>query len=463
MNTHTRVTSFFVLAMLTLVMSGCAGLGGADRSEVVIQKEMDKFLKAHFETGEFMGTALVARGDKVLHSAGYGMADLENESPNLPETVFRLGSLTKQFTAAAILQLQDQGLLDVNKPVSLYLPDYPHGDEITVHQVLNHTAGIANYTEFADLEDTMRDPTSLADLMARFADMPLGFKPGSQFKYSDSGYVVLTAIIEAVSGQPYADYMAKHIFQPLGLSATGYEDSGVILAHRADGYVRADDAYRHAAYLDMSVPSGGGGLDSTVLDLYRWDRALYSTDMLSKSALESFFAPSASMGPKAEYAYGWAVVEMSGRRFILHDGGINGFSTFLIRYPEEELVVIVLSNVETAPTQAIAVGLASIALGDPYELPEKHTEVEVDSAIYENYIGRYQVTSDMVLTVTTEAGRIFAQPTGQSKFELFPMSETEFFAKVADIELHFQVETDGSVSGLILLQGSKKIEADKIP
>ena len=370
-NSRAPFTSFVVAALLAVGASGCAGMGEADVSEVAIQRGMDEFLEAYLEAGEFMGTALVARGAMVQHSAGYGMADLEHEVPNLPQTVFRMGSLTKQFTAAAILQLQDQGLLDITEAVSRYLPDYPRGDEIIVHQLLNHTAGIPNYTEFADLEATMRDPTSLADLMARFADMPLEFSPGSQFKYSDSGYVVLTAIIEAVSGQPYAEYLADHIFQPLSLTATGYEDSGAILAHRADGYVRAGDAYRHATYLDMSVPSGAGGLYSTVLDLYRWDRALYSEDVMSEAAREAYFAPTASMGPNAEYAYGWAIVELSGRRFILHDGGINGFSTFMIRYPEEELTVIVLSNVGTAPTQSIAVGLASIALGDPYEMPAK--------------------------------------------------------------------------------------------
>jgi CubicO group peptidase (beta-lactamase class C family) len=205
-------------------------------------------------------------------------------------------------------------------------------------------------------------------------------------------------------------------------------------------------------------------LYSTVLDLYKWDRALYSGDVLGESSREAYFTPTADVGEGMGYAYGWGVFEISGRKYTLHGGDMNGFSTFVIRYPSEELYVAVLSNLETAPGNSVALGLASIALGDPYEVPGQHTTVEVDPAIYEKYVGSYQVTPEVVVTITTEAGHLFAQPTNQPRFEIFPESETNFFARVADtdIQLHFQVGADAIVTGVIVLQGGQEIQAEKV-
>ena len=245
-------------------------------SSGVIDAEIHAYLQAHLQTGRFMGAVLVARGDKVIHSAGYGMADLEHDAPNTPHTRFRLGSLSKQFTAAAILQLQDQGQLDIADPISSYLPDYPGGEQITVRHLLAHTSGIPNFTTFSDLVQIAQQPSTLIATMARFADLPLEFAPGSQYSYSNSNYIVLSAIIEAVSGQSYADYMEEELFTPLGLEDTGYDRTAAIIEDRADGYLAGVDGFSHAAYVDMSVPAGGGALYSTVLDLYDWGQMLLS-------------------------------------------------------------------------------------------------------------------------------------------------------------------------------------------
>lgn len=425
-------------------------------------QEMETFLQAHVATGGVMGAVLVARGDEVLLSRGYGMANLEHDVPNTPQTVFRLGSLTKQFTAAAILQLQEQGRLDVNDTVDRYLPDLPHGSEITIHQLLNHTSGTPDY-EFLKPAAAFRNAISLDALIAVFSDMPLDFPPGSKWNYSNSGYVLLTRIIEEVSGERYADYLAEHIFRPLGMENTAYEDASAVLPHRAAGYTWDGTAYHNSEFFDMSNAAGAGGLVSTVLDMYKWDRALYSGDVLGDASREPYFAPSVVIGEGIGYAYGWMVKEISGRNYISHTGGINGFSTCALRYPDEELYVVVLSNVEgRAAIEAISVGLAAIALGDAYDMPVQHTAVEVDPTIYEKYVGRYQFTPEIGLTVTTEEDHLFFQPTNQGRIEIFPESETDYFAKAVDIQLHFQIDADGNVTGLLVLEGGQELQLEKV-
>lgn len=453
------------LLLALVFVSGCRlqGQGGAAVAERANNEEMETFLQAHFATGEFMGSVLVARGDEVVHSGGYGMANLEHDVPNSPETVFRLASLTKPFTAAAILQLQEQGRLDVNDRVELYLPDYPHGSEITIYQLLNHTTGIPDY-EFLQPSMAFRRAASLNELMALFSDLPLEFPPGSQFKYSNSGYVVLTAILETVSGQSYPDYLAEHILRPLDMAATGFDDAAAILPGRAGGYTWDGAAYHNSEFFDMSNAAGAGGLVSTVFDMYRWDRSLYRDDVLGESSRQAFFTPTSEMGEGIGYTYGGAAIEFSGRDYILFSGEINGFFATSLRYPAVELYVVVLSNLQNPSAQAVALGLAAIALGDPYEVPGNKTAVEVDPAIYDRYTGSYQVTPDIVIAVTTEEGRLFVQAPDQPRFEVFPESETEFFADVSgtSIQLAFQVETDGTVTGVTVLQEGQEIQAKKV-
>ena len=451
------------LFLVVLVVVGCGPENQIDTavSEPTVDQEMETFLQAHLATGEFMGTVLVARGDEILHGGGYGMANLEHDMPNTLQTVFRLASLTKPFTAAAVLQLQEQGLLDVNDTVDHYLPDYPHGGEITINQLLNHTSGTPDY-EFLRPSMTFRDPVSLDELIDIFADLPLDFPPGSQWNYSNSGYAVLTAIIETVSGQNYADYLVQHIFRPLGMDSTGYEDSDAILPHRAAGYTLEGTIYHNSEFFDISNAAGAGGVVSTVLDMYKWDRALYSDNVLSEASREAFFTPTAIIAEGIGYAYGGAVMEEPGRKYILFNGEINGFFATSIRYSDEELCVVVLSNLENPSAQAVAQGLVAIAFGDPYELPGQRTAITVDPALYEKYVGSYRVNPNLTLSVTSEGGHLFVQPTDQPRIEIFPESETNYFVKEVDLQLHFQVGSDGVVTGVTVLEGGQEIQAQKV-
>ena len=337
-----------ILALALLAVAGCGQIGLGATPEPTTKQKMDEFLQAHLATGKFMGAVLVARGDEVLHQGGYGKANLELDVPNTPETVFRLGSLTKQFTAAAILQLQDQGRLNVNDTLDKYLPDAPHAGEVTLSQLLSHSSGIPDPLELAEGSSgsDLRLAHTTDEMINRVVGQPLEFTPGSQYKYCNVCYMILGRVIEEVSGQSYADYLAQHIFQPAGMTATGIDEAGRLLPHRASGYSWNGDTYSNSEFVDLSNVGAAGVLYSTVGDMYNWDRALYSDNLLSAAAREAFFTPRVSRGDGSSYAYGWAIRETPEHTLAQHSGGVNGFTTFAIRDPATELYVVVLSNVE---------------------------------------------------------------------------------------------------------------------
>ncbi len=417
-----------------------------------IADEMARYLQAYLETGYFMGSVLVARGSEILLSQGYGMANLEHSVPNAPHTKFCIGSVTKQFTATAILQLQQQGLLDVNQVISTYLPDYPKGQQITVYHLLNHTAGIYNYT------DVLENPylrVTLDEIIAWFSDKPLEFTPGERFKYCNSGYVLLTKIIETISGQSYADYLQNQLFEPLGMADSGYEQRELILPHRASGYTMTENGFQNAAFWDQSQGAGAGAMYSTTKDLYKWERSFYTDTVLSQASKNAMFTPTIMAGlsgSEGYYGYGWYIDTHCGRDRHVHAGGFSGFRSIIARYPGEQLVVIALSNITGVSIELIAKDLAAIVFREPYELPKQRRPVELDlnSTAYDAYVGEYELEPGLVATVTTEFKRFFIQVTGQKQVEMFPESSSGFFVKIADVRITFILDGMDQAKRLII-------------
>ena len=321
---------------------------------------LDQQVRAYVERQRFNGSVLVARDGKVLLSKGYGMANAEWGVPNTPKAKFRLGSITKQFTAMVVLMLEQQGKLKVEDPVSKHLPDAPAAwGKVTIHHLLTHTSGIPSFTSFPDYTKTMTLPSPAAETLKRFRDKPLEFEPGSRFRYNNSGYVLLGYLIEKITGRSYEDLVEKWIFGPLGMKDTGYDHPERILKNRASGYSNAGKTMANARYLDMTIPHAAGALYSTVEDLLVWDQALYTEKLLPAKVLERMFTPF-----KDNYAYGWVVRTESNRKVIGHGGGINGFSTMIVRIPQERLFAAALSNLETRDAGRIANELARLALGE---------------------------------------------------------------------------------------------------
>jgi len=380
------------------------------------------------------------------------MANLEHSVPNAPHTKFCIGSVTKQFTATAILQLQQQGLLDVNQVLSTYLPDYPKGEQITLHHLLTHTAGIYNYT------DVLENPylrVTLDEIIAWFSDKPLEFTPGDRFKYCNSGYVLLTKIVETISGQSYADYLQNQLFEPLGMADSGYEQRELILPHRASGYTITENGFQNAAFWDQSQGAGAGAMYSTTEDFYKWERSFYTDTVLSQASKNAMFAPTIMAGLSASegyYGYGWYIDTHCGRDRHVHAGGFSGFRAIIARYPGEQLVVVALSNITGVSIELIAKDLAAIVLREPYELPKQRRPIELDlnSTIYDAYVGEYELEPGLVATVTTEFKRLFIQVTGQKQVKMFPESSSEFFVKIADVRITFILDGMDQAKRLII-------------
>jgi CubicO group peptidase (beta-lactamase class C family) len=328
-----------------------------------VMDEIEAWLTQMSQDGDFTGSVLVAQDGVVLLSKGYGLADREQGIQNTPQTRFRLGSVTKQFTAMAILILQQQGKLDVQDPICQYIDACPQAwQAITIHHLLTHTSGIHNFTNMLSYRRFMAEPTTPEQTMDVFKDLPLDFQPGERFKYSNSGYIVLGSIIERVSGQTYEAFLQQAIFTPLNMDNSGYEhpDSGV-----AVGYGR-DSTDKSADFIDMSVPYAAGALYSTVEDMLLWDQALYTEQLLPQSMLQLMFTRHASMGEdNLSYGYGWMIMEDDQRTIFQHGGGINGFRSLIVRYPEEKVLVVILSNQENTAVEEVWSFVDKKLFGEP--------------------------------------------------------------------------------------------------
>jgi len=339
-------------------------------------QKIDGLLKNYYDYGQFNGSVLVAEKGKVVYAKGFGMANMEWAIPNQPDTKFRIGSVTKQFTAALILQLVAEGKIKLDGKLSEYLPDYRQdtGSKVTVHQLLNHTSGIPSYTSQANFfADVSRNPYSVADFVKKYASGELEFEPGSKFAYNNSGYFLLGAIVEKVAGKSYETVLKERVFEPLGMKNSGYDNHAPLLQKRASGYEKIPDCYVNAAYLDMSLPYAAGSLYSTVEDLYKWDQALYENKILSADSKKLMFTPGLS-----NYGYGFGISDRpigktdQKTKVIQHGGGINGFNSLLTRLVDKQQTIILLDNVGLGRYQGNITGsIINILNGQPFDAPKK--------------------------------------------------------------------------------------------
>ena len=349
--------------------------------------KIDELLTRYHTNGQFNGTALVSEGGNVIYKKGFGLANMEWQIPNTPDTKFRLGSITKQFTATVILQLVNEGKLNLNDKLSQYIPDYPKktADKVTIHQLLNHTSGIPSYTGLPNfMRDKVRDPYAPLELVNVFKDMDLEFEPGSRFRYNNSGYHLLGAIIEKVTGKTYAEVLQERIFQPLHMNSSGYDLNQPLLAKRAGAYSRTLDGYENAPYLDMTIPYAAGSLYSTVEDLYVWDQALYTDKVLPAKSLQLMYTPTLD-----DYGYGWVIHKSKAPgserpiTTIEHGGGIHGFSTLIERIPEDKHLVVLLNNTGGTRLQEMSQSIKKILYGQPVDTPKKPAAPALYSLIKE--------------------------------------------------------------------------------
>jgi CubicO group peptidase (beta-lactamase class C family) len=444
------------ILILTFAL-GFLGLGPEpDRAQ-----ELDGYVRTAKERWGFNGVVVVEyKGQRSL-AGGYGEADTLFGDPLTMQTKFFVGSITKQFTAAAILLLRQDGRLKLSDPIGTHLPDYPvePGEKITLNHLLNHSSGLPNYTSFPEISIRRGAAIQPRDIIASFKDRPLEFEPGTAFKYSNSGYILLGEVIEAVSGQSYEAFLHKRIFGPLGMRNTGYGRREMAHPDRAQGYtIDASGRMIGAAPVSYSILHSAGALYSTAEDLLKWHHALNKGQLLSPESLLRMLTP----GP-GNYGFGWWLESRYGRFRSFQDGFLDGYSCILDRWPDDDLIIIVLSNEDEAPVVKIANGIAGILFGQYAVEPVLKEAVAVRPERLTECVGVYRTHDGRDRLVVFENGTLYSYQRGHPAYSLLPEQTDNFFFQKDHTEtLTFERDADGRVIGMIYSNGENALQFERI-
>lgn len=451
--------------MILGIVIGCGLLAGCALNFNPTPSDLERYVDAAAKVWDFQGSVLVAKDDRVLLARGYGWKDREFQEKNTPNTRFFIGSLTKQFTAAAILQLRDEGKLSLDDLIARHLTDYPKAtaNRVTIRQLLTHTAGIPNYTEAPEVLINRTREVSPQTLLDVFKNRPLDFEPGTSFHYSNSGYIILGAIIEKLSGQSYEAYLHSHLLKPIGMFNSGYARREAAIPERATGYtLDANDSVVAAMPVAFSVLHTAGALYSTTYDLLEWDRALRKGEILSRDAIKT-------MLDDTEYGYaaGWYVDSLYGRTHTCHGGFLDGYVSTIDRWPDDDLCIIILSNQDEAPVAKMARAMAAIVFDRSYDFPVRKTPVEIAGRLLTEYEGVYRISDNDCRLVVAEGDTLFDLKPGHRPERLRPQARDVFFYNRDNTKiLTFERDELDAIVGLVvydegLIGESKKLFGDE--
>lgn len=422
-----------------------------------LDSKLDKLVNAVFKANGPGATVLVARNGSVIYRKAVGLADIERNVPMKPEMVFRIGSITKQFTAVAILQLMEEGKLSLQDELTKYIPDYPvKGKKITIEQLLTHISGIRSYTDMGSFDDAMQavDKTP-AQLMDVFKNEPFDFEPGTQWHYNNSGYFLLGMIIEKITGKPYGEFIETRLLQPLGMTASLYGSNTKLIPNRATGYDPAKNGVQVATYLSMTLPYAAGSLMSTVDDLFKWNRALKAGKLLKPETLEKaytgYILPN---GHDTHYGYGWFLGELGGQKVIHHSGGINGYLSDALYIPQSDLFVVALSNCTCNPPNDLVTHLAEAVL----DIKTKYKQITVDSAALKLFTGNFENDLGEIRAITLNNGKLQSQRSGGPAYTLTPVGKDLFEISGTGSFFTFQRNEAGNIKGLTFKTGRQAPE-----
>ena len=438
----------------------------------ILMPPFDKLVNHIFknvQTGITPGVSvLVSENGKILYEQGFGYADIGNKVPVTSDTKFRIGSITKQFIAASILKLQEEGKLTVQDKLSKFLPDFPRGDEVTIHHLLTHTSGIHSYTDRPAFYKYITLPISPAALIDTIKSRPFDFNPGDKYLYNNSGFFLLGYIVEKLSGKSLSNYLKDTFFKPLGMNNTGIYETKTLLDNEAYGYSYENGSLIKAINWDMSWAGGAGAIYSTTKDLYTWNEAIFNGKVLSDESLKAAFTQLVlNNKQKNDYGYGWELQDYRGYKFISHGGGLDGFLSYLERQPEKKITVVVLCN-STPPPDGINPTNNAILIAEYMLWPDMTkqssfaSDISVDENILKSYVGRYDYGQGGVMIVTLEGKQLYAQLTGQNKYPILPASNDEFYWKIAEANVKFVKDEKGNVTHAIHHQSGQQFEVKKL-
>ncbi len=406
-----------------------------------VSTNLAKYMQAQVDINHFSGTVLVTKNGEVLLKKSYGLADYEWNIKNTIDTKFQLASVTKQFTATAILLLVEKGKLSLDDHLSKFFPDYPKSDSVTIHMLLSHSSGLA-----MGFKELALSTISVDSAYSEIKRIPYDFSPGTKSAYSNIGYYLLGKIIEKVSGEPYAVFLQKNIFEKAGMKNTGVSNNDSIISKKAQIYCRTEKGFVHNPYINWGFNIGHDGVYSTVEDLALWDKALYGTTILSEEMKKRMF----TSHNDENWGYGFIINPFynHGHQLIAHDGGFFGTMSSFNRFTDDKLFVTVLSN-NQSESYIIAYGLSGIAFQKEFELPYKHSQTEIDPTLYDNYVGKYGEIEILKID-----GKLYCN---SIEMELLPESKTKFFrADNNDRTFEFIPDEFGVYSSMIRTKGGIK-------
>jgi CubicO group peptidase (beta-lactamase class C family) len=410
---------------------------------------LDKILTEKFSPNEPGAAVLVVHQGKVILRKGYGIADMDRKASIEPDMVFRIGSITKQFTSTAILKLVQEGKLSLQDDIARYLPDFKTSSAITIEQLLNHTSGIKSYTSVPErmTTDAKQQKITVHEMIRYIQSYPSDFAPGEQWLYNNSAYFLLGAVIEKVTGKTYNDYLSKTFFKPLGMKST-YPDDSTPISKQAVGYTKTSGAtFKVADYVHPSIPYSAGSIFSTVDDLYKWNSAVFSYKLVKQDLLEKAWTPTkTSKGGVESYGYGWQLGKVGNNKAIGHGGGIDGFVSFELYMPAQKIFVCILANTGFA-IEDIAYTLAEEVAGLSKEKP---AAIELNAARLDQYVGVYKIDDQGERVISRKGNQLYSQRTGGTKFEIYPIAENTFAFNETNSQLHFEVE-NGVVTAMKLV------------
>ena len=418
-------------------------------SIIVFADPVDDFVKQEMEKRKIPGLSIAVMKDgAILKTQGYGFANLEHQVPAKPETIYQSGSVGKQFTATAVMMLVEEGKINLDDPITKYFPEGPESwKAVKVRHLLSHTGGISN-----KLYDQMnlREDITEEEILKKIAALPLDFNPGEKWNYSNPGYVLLGILIHRVSGVFYGDFLRERIFKPLEMNTARIINESDIIPNRAAGYILDKGKIQNQKWVAPMVnTTADGSLYFTVLDLAKWDAALYSDKLLKRESLNQMWTSTKLNDGKMEkYGFGWGFEEIRSHKIILHGGSWQGFTTYIARYVDNKLTVVVLTNFAASNPGTIAKQIAGFY--DPELKPIERIAAKVDPAIFLAYVGDYELEKDYVIKVSLKQNHLVAEVPEQPEFELIPENETKFFLTVQDGSFSFMKDITGNVTHILL-------------
>jgi len=433
---------------ILLLMLCCTMVISAKAQENKLTIEFDRIINEELSLNGAGATVLVSRQGEIIYNKAFGLANVELDVPMETDHVFRIGSITKQFTAIAILQLMEQGKLSLQDEITRFIPDYPlQGAKITIENLLTHTSGIRDYTSMKDTLQRGKLDFKPEAMIDYFKNQPMRFAPGTRYEYSNSNYFLLGYIIEMITGETYPQYLVNHIFRPLGMNNSNYGSDTMLIRNRAAGYTLGDKGIRNASTLSMTQPYAAGSILSTTEDLFKWNQAVQSYQLVSKETLEKAITRYKLVnGKEINYGYGFRQGYIQENPSIWHGGRINGFITLAMYLPADEVYVVVLSNCDCNTLDQVTAKLAALAIGKPYN----YKEIEVANSILQSYAGVYENEDGDPFVISIDNGKLYAQRGRNPKELVKAKEENKFFFEDPMIMMEFGVTQDENKNYLII-------------